>query len=233
MTRDQMLARASQVFIGVIEEQESENWLFLDIPGAKRGDWTILKRYVRVETVIRGNESRRSVVIYEFFPTGGLMGDWNSTRDGERDLFMVRIEDGRYHVVRDFWRSIFPIYSGKHDRLPLDDGHPLWERVGLLTWWPGEHHNFSSMIARVDPGQALTAWRTAKLARGFLRNPERETRVYGCNTLVLIYLWQDECVAQVFPKHPWPPYQPPATEVNAMSEWKRAVLSNDIAKCAF
>jgi hypothetical protein len=32
MTPDQMQARASHVFIGVIEKQEFENWLFLDIP---------------------------------------------------------------------------------------------------------------------------------------------------------------------------------------------------------
>lgn len=140
------------------------------------------------------------------------------------------MENGRYHLVRDFWRSIFPIYSGKHDRPPLDDSHPLWERIGLLTWWPGTDHNFSSMIARVDPGRALAAWRTAKLARGFLHNRERETRVFGCKTLVLINLWQDECVEQLFPEHRWPPYQPPVTEPDAMNEWGNAVFANDLDK---
>ncbi|HEV1284887.1 MAG TPA: hypothetical protein VNU44_06235 [Bryobacteraceae bacterium] len=82
MTKDQMLARADHVFIGVIEKQEYENWLFLNVPGAKRGDWTILKRQVRVETLLRGQESRQSVTIYEFFGTGGASGDWNSTYEG-------------------------------------------------------------------------------------------------------------------------------------------------------
>lgn len=231
MTRDQMMARADHVFIGVIEKQEFEHWLFLNVPGAKRGDWTILKRQVRIETVLRGQESRQSVFLYEYFPaTGGLTGNWNWTEEGERALFLVRVESGRYHLVRDFWRSIFPIYSGKHDRPPLDESHSLWERVGLLTWLPGEDHNFSSIIARADPGRALGAWRTARLARGFLRNPEPATRLFGCNALVLIYLWQDECVDQLFPEHPWPPDQPPVTEADAMREWGGAVFSNDIDK---
>jgi hypothetical protein len=41
MTYDQMSARATHVFVGVIENQEFENWLFLDVPGAKRGEWAI------------------------------------------------------------------------------------------------------------------------------------------------------------------------------------------------
>lgn len=124
MTRDQMQARADHIFIGVIEKEELESWLFLNVPGSKTGDWTILKRQVRIETVLRGQESRQSVFLYEYFPTRKPNGIRNSTREGERDLFLVRVENGRYHLIRDFWQSIYPIYSGKHDRLPLDDRHP-------------------------------------------------------------------------------------------------------------
>lgn len=67
MTRDQMLVRADSVFIGVIEKQEFESWLFLSVPGSRRSEWTILKRQVRIETVLRGRESRPSVLIYEYF----------------------------------------------------------------------------------------------------------------------------------------------------------------------
>jgi hypothetical protein len=70
MTPDQMQARADHVFIGVIEKQEVESWLFLNVPGSKTGDWTILKRQVRIETVLRGRESHPSVFLYEYFPTG-------------------------------------------------------------------------------------------------------------------------------------------------------------------
>ena len=191
MTKDQMLARADHIFIGVIEKQEGENWLFLQVPGAKRGDWTILKRQVRVETVLRGQEPRQSVTIYEYFPNGGLTGDWNLTHEGQRNLFLLRVENGRYHLVRDFWRSIFPIYSGKHDRLPLDDTHPFWERVGLLSWWLGEGHSRGGLFRR-DPGNALGLWRTAKIARGLVRHPERDMTVLGCQTLILMGRWQDE-----------------------------------------
>jgi hypothetical protein len=159
-----MLARADHIFIGVIEKQEYENWLFLQVPGAKRGDWTILKRQVRIETVLRGQEPRQSVTVYEYFPTGGLSGDWNFTQEGQRNLFLLRVENGRYHLFRDFWRSIFPINSGKHARLPLDDSHPFWERVGLLDWWLGEGHTFGR-VGRRDPAGALGWWRTAKIAR--------------------------------------------------------------------
>jgi hypothetical protein len=236
MTRDQMLARADHIFIGVIEKKEYENWLFLNPPGAKRGDWTILKRQVRIETVLRGQESRHSVFLYEYFPTEGLSGDWNSTQEGERDLFLVRVENGRYHVVRDFWRSIFRIYSGKHDRLPQNAQHQFWERVGLLTWWPGENHRFGNFV-RMDPGQALGQWRTAKLARGFVRHPARDTRVFGCQVLLLMDRWQDECWEQLSPADratlsahglipPERLLQP--YDFGAMEEWNRAAKANDL-----
>ena len=72
------------------------------------------------------------------------------------DLFLVRVENGRYHVVRDWWRSIFPIHSGSHPRLPLDETSPSWERVGLMSWWvrPDRAKAFED-IATNDPGGAL------------------------------------------------------------------------------
>lgn len=231
MTKDQMLARADHIFIGVIEKQEYENWLFLQVPGAKRGDWTILKRQVRVETVLRGEEPRRSITIYEYFPTGGLSGDWNATEGGERDLFLVRVENGRYHLVRDFWRSIFPIYSGKHDRLPLDDSHPFWERIGLLSWWLDEGH-IRRLSGRRDPGDVLGMWRTAKIARGLVRHREGGTRDLGCLTLLWMGRWQDECWEQLSPEDraELPPLDQfhNGIEDHAMGEWSRAVAANDL-----
>ena len=79
----------------------------------------MLRREVRVEMVLRGAEMRRVVDIYEIYWTGATSGNWSATRDGERDLFLVRVENGRYHVVRDWWRCMFPVTSGPHSRLPL------------------------------------------------------------------------------------------------------------------
>ncbi len=236
MTRDQMLARADHVFVGVIENQAYETWPFLHVPGQETRNWRVLRRRLRVEMVLRGAEPRRSVDICEISWIRGTSGDWNSTQDGERDLFMVRIENGRYHVVRDWWRSIFPLYSGKHDRLPLDDSHPFWERIGLLSWWLGEGHSQGSLY-RHDPGSALGLWRTAKIARGLLRNPEREMRVEGCQTLVFIGRFQDDCWDQLSPEdratwsdHGVSPAERfvHADEGHAMDQWDWAVATNDI-----
>jgi hypothetical protein len=236
MTKDQMLARADHIFVGVIEEEQLERWVFLKVPGSKNGDWAIVKRRVRIESVIRGQESRPSVLLYEYFPTLGVTGDWNSTGDGERDLFLIRVENGRYHLVRDFWRSIFCIYSGKHDRLPLDDSHPFWERIGLLNWWLGEGHGQSPLYRR-DPGNALGLWRTAKIARGLLRHPEREMRVLGCQTLVFMGRHQDECWEQLSPEDRaiWSDHGIVSAERfvhsgddHAMDQWDWAVAANDI-----
>lgn len=160
----------------------------------------------------------------------------DSTNQGERDLFIVRLENGRYHVVRDYLRSIFPIYSGKHDRLPLDDSHPFWERIGLLNWWLGEGHTQSPLYSR-DPGNALRLWRTAKIARGLLRHPEREMRVLGCQTLVFIGRFQDECWEQLSleDRAIWSAHGVVsaerfvhAGEDHAMDQWDWAVAANDI-----
>jgi hypothetical protein len=236
MTKEQMLARADHIVIGVIEKQEYENWLFLNVPSAKHGDWTILKRQVRIETVLRGQELRPSIVVYEYFPTLGLSGDWNSTQEGQRNLFLLRLENGRYHLVRDFWRSIFPIYSGTHDRLPLDDTHPFWERFSLLTWWLRDGHTVGR-LSRRDPWGTLGQWRTAKIARGLMRRPERDMRVLGCQTLIFMGRWQDECWDQLSPEDraTWseggvaPAERFIQTgEDHAMDEWNWAVEANDV-----
>jgi len=125
MSPDDMMARATHVFIGVIQTQQYESWPFLHLspPGqdpATAKCWKVLRRKVRVEMVLRGEETRELIDIYEFSGTCGAVGDWNSTRNGERALFLVRVENGRYHVVRDWWRSIFPVTSGPHSRLALE-----------------------------------------------------------------------------------------------------------------
>jgi hypothetical protein len=128
MTPEYMLDRATLVFVGVIEHQTYESW-----PGFQAyrpvdeedqrwiGCWRVLRRQVRVEFVIRGSESRKVVPVYEISWTCGATGDWNATGDGERALFLVREENGRLHVVRDWHRSIFPVTTGLKTRLPLNE----------------------------------------------------------------------------------------------------------------
>jgi hypothetical protein len=105
MSSEAMLARASHVFIGVIQKHQLESWPFfhMKVPWGGPADakyWKILRREVHIEMVLRGTESRKVVDVYEIFWTGGTSGDWNSTHDQERALFLVRVESGRYHVVR-------------------------------------------------------------------------------------------------------------------------------------
>lgn len=200
MSPEEMLSLASLVFIGVIQKHhiESSPFFRLTIPGEDPTTaryWKIVRREVLVETVVRGAESRRVVDVFEIFWTGGTTGDWNCTHDNERALFLVRVESGKYHVVRDWWRSIFPISSGPHTRLPLDDSHPLWERIALLNWWfprngPAARH---PEFKYLDVGQALTEWRKVKLWRGLVRHPASGVRVAACRELLLLGWGQDEC----------------------------------------
>lgn len=196
MTPDEMLARASHVFVGTIGRQVFENtWPFVRV-GPDGGPWRLLRREVNIELVLRGAEVRQRVDVFEIAWTGGASGSWNSTAEGERNLFLVLVEDGRYHVVRDGLglRCVFPVTSGRHERLPLDEARPMWERIALMNWWvpegagtrigfPDYHYN--------DPGGALGQWRTAKLLRGLVRHPSRQVRVPACRELVQQGL--DEC----------------------------------------
>jgi hypothetical protein len=43
--------------------------------------------------VLRGQEPRQLVNVYEYFPNGGLSGDWNSTQEGQRDIFLLQDGD--------------------------------------------------------------------------------------------------------------------------------------------
>jgi hypothetical protein len=203
MTPEEKLARASLVFVGVIQKHQFDSWpLFrLNIPGDDPSNakyWKILRREVRVETILRGVETRKVINIYEIFWTGGATGMWNSTHDGDRDLFLVRVENHRYHVVRDWRRSIYPVIGGPHSRLPLDDSRPLWERIALMNFWIER----SDDAARItyphfiynDPGGVLSRWRTIKLERGLARHPSPGVRVPACRALLEEGGWgQDEC----------------------------------------
>src|SRR5947208_89299 len=98
-----MLSRASHVLIGVIESHnwESRPFFRVSVPSdaGEEKYWKVLRRRVRVETVLRGSESHKSIDVYEVFWTGGgSMGDMNATHDGERVVFPLRIEDGYYRL---------------------------------------------------------------------------------------------------------------------------------------
>jgi len=201
MTAGQMLDRATLVFVGVIERQIFVNWPFLTVPGEDSNNWRVLNRRVRVEAIALGKEPRKVIDVYEIFAIGGATGDWNSTQNDGRYLFLVRLENGRYHVVRDWWRSIFPIGSGKHDRFPLDSSRTVWERAALLQFWVGSGYRPAFPANNhLDPGRALGRWRLSKLLRGLLRHPDPRLRLAACETLLLWGRSQDECYDQLDPR---------------------------------
>jgi hypothetical protein len=194
MTPDEMLGRSSHVFIGVIERQQFDSWPFFRVPDDERGYWKVLRRRVYIEGVFKGDEPLKHVNVFEISWTGGTTGDWNFTEEGNRYLFLVRVENGRYHVVRDWWRSIFEIHSGRQERLPLTDAHPFWERVALMMWRvKPDHSNSFGNVMHTDPGSALSTWRLFKILRGLLHYPDRRIRLSACETLLHWGSAQDEC----------------------------------------
>jgi hypothetical protein len=195
MTRDELLERSTHVFIGVIEKHEFPNRLLFGVVGPGGSRWRVIGMKVKVEMVLKGVESRTTIDIYEAFPAGGVLsGDWNNTKDNGRYLFPVRLENGRYHVTRDFRRSIFPVHSGRHDRLPANDSRTLWERFALVQWWvqPGRSPGFGFDLY-ADPGNVFGRWREAKVLRGLLRHPDKEVRLVACEDLLHMGRAQDEC----------------------------------------
>src|ERR1035438_611921 len=93
MPAKEMMARASHIFVGVIQKQQLESWpllrfSFSGMDSATAKCWKVLRREVRVEMVLRVDEGSDVGDIYEFFGTCGASGDWNSTHDGERALFL-------------------------------------------------------------------------------------------------------------------------------------------------
>jgi hypothetical protein len=191
LTADQLLDRATLVFTGTIERQTLVNWPFLRVPGQDAAEWRVLDRRVRIEVVARGQENRKLIDTYEITSGAGR----NLTENQHRYLFFVRPEGNRYHVVLDWKRCIFPIESGKHDRLPLDDSRSLWERIALLQYWvqPGWSPAFLRDNSAMDPGRTLGQWRRAKLLRGLLHHPDSRVRVAACDSLIRWGQAQDEC----------------------------------------
>jgi len=148
-----------------------------------------------LEMVLRGSEASNHINIYEVYWMCAYSGPPpNRTEVGQRNLFMVRKESAGYHLVIDFQRSIYPIYSGKHSRLPLDDSHPFWERYALMNWWvvPGFKFYFP-VEGNSDPRITLYPWRRVKLLRGLLRHPSPDLRLRACQALLDLSRAQDEC----------------------------------------
>ena len=200
MTPDQMLDRATLVFVETIERHIFVNWPFLRIPGEDTEYWRVLDRQVRIEAIVRGTEHRDFIDVYEYFWVGGTTGDWNFIANS-RYLFLVRRENGKYHVVRDWWRSIFPVDSGYHDRFPLDASRPLWERAALLQFWVGSGYRPGFPATNhLDPGRSLGRWRIIKLLRGLLRHPDPRLRLAAYEDLLFGGRSQDECYEQLDPQ---------------------------------
>jgi hypothetical protein len=202
MTPEQMLTRADHVFVGVIQKHQLYSSpyrrLTPEITPESRKYWRILRREVRVEMVLRGTEPRKTIDIYEIFWAGGASGNWNATHDGERDLFLVHVEDGKYHVIRDWWRCIFRVAGGPHSRLPLDETHSLWERIALMNYRvessAGTVRIGALPFTEADPGGTQSRWRRVKLLRGLVRHPSQNVRIAACRDLILFGNWgQDEC----------------------------------------
>jgi hypothetical protein len=144
----------------------------------------------------------------------GWRGEWRLEFDagGGGYLFPVVVEKGRYRLVRDYWRSIWPVVSGRHSRAPLDERAPLFERLALMD---GVRGQTVPNMGRADPERWLGWWREAKLARGLLRHPSTGVRVAGCRVLLELGGWgQDECWEQ-------------------LSEMERAHLRDGGATCCF
>lgn len=80
MTPEEMADRATLAFVGVIRSQKFINWPW----GAAGEGWGMLLRRVTVETIARGQESRKEVDLYEYYGTLGASGNWNATFNGER-----------------------------------------------------------------------------------------------------------------------------------------------------
>lgn len=205
--RDQQLKLATHIFIGVIEKQEFVKSPSFRITGFDKSHpenlkyWEVSRRRVRVEIVAKGTESRSQIDIYEISWTDGTTGDWNSTEENGRYVFPVRVESGRYHVVGDWWRSIYPVLSGRHTRLPLDSSRGLWERIALMNWWVQPDGTPSLVYHRyADPGLALLKWRTVKILRGLLRHPNRDLQLSACEELLFGGDSQDECWDTLTPK---------------------------------
>ncbi len=205
-------AEASHAFVGVIEAQEFLRWT-RPFGGEH---WRYLWRRVRVEAALKGDVRDGVVDVWEVFWAGGASGDWNGTEVGGRYLFPVVVEKGRYRMVRDYWRSIWPVASGPHSRAPLDERAPLFERLALLNYWmDGVRGQTVPWMWRADPERRLGWWREAKLARGLLRHPNLGVRVAGCRVLLGMGGWgQDECWEQ-------------------LSETERAHLRDGGATCCF
>src|SRR5688572_17442005 len=90
MTVEEMERRATFAFVGVIERQMFESQPFFRLSGDDANCWKVLRRDVRVETVVKGTEFRKRFPVYEIFQICGASGDWNSTDNQQRYLFLVR-----------------------------------------------------------------------------------------------------------------------------------------------
>jgi hypothetical protein len=121
MSPDAQLRQASLVFIGVIQGHHYESWPSFRFTHPAGDMWRVLRREVIVETILRGTEYRKKIDLYEISWSGATSGDWNTTNDGGRYLFLVQLEGGLYHVVGD----------------PSDDmvGMTYHDPGGVLSLW--------------------------------------------------------------------------------------------------
>jgi hypothetical protein len=127
--------------------------------------------------VLKGPNPGNIIDVYEVFLVfAAAVANTNSTRNGERCLFTVRRENGRWHMVGDFRRSIYEVSSGYHARLPLDNSRPFWERYALMNYWisadqDGSGLNLVHLFLEADPGTSTGLVERSEAAKRSLKAP--------------------------------------------------------------
>lgn len=202
VTRNELLSKAEFVFVGTIQEQHVESAIThrVILPGSKDDldtHYRVVRHKVSVETLLRGSLPKSPVDVYEVSWFGRRGGDWNAVRSGDRYLFLVKSVGGRLRVVRDYWRSIFPVVGGPYQHVPLSSSRPMWERVALMNFDLWNVHDLARTTQvdffYADPGHALSDWRWLKLLRGLLRHPSSEVRVSACREILRTRSGEDGC----------------------------------------
>jgi hypothetical protein len=151
-----------------------------------------------VENVLRGDAPDHELRFYFYRIVGSFNGPTpNFLKVGDRAIFFLRREQGILRSVHDFWESHTKVYSGRHDAVFPDK--EVQKTIAEIVITPGQNFDRGEYLRALQSVEHLgvPARHSVPLLEKLAYDPDPEMAKYACIALSSVFVWGDQCLAQI------------------------------------
>jgi len=148
--------------------------------------FALIRVRVSVENVLRGVPPSGTLDYYSFSPWCGFVGPVEVPHSGERNVFFLRKDSGRWRTIEDYWRSQVRVFSGRHPS-SLIENEPIGEAIARILLTPGDGYSSEGLAVGVMQGTGIASMLVGDgvqpLLEPLLAHSDFSVRVASCAEL--------------------------------------------------